>query len=598
MGKERKAFSIVTDLQLSTAAVDELPLPEGTYNTVYVQARVLKFDERARKGWAISEDLLGDGWKTLIGGHVNLGHDASELWGHVSEAVKTEDGLYANLAISRNKLEREDKDPERIPKDYKVSAEWTFNGLESKVTNAEGDEFSVEDALAQGLLVEKETLPGHTELIAGNDAATLWCVGTEIHDLALVDLKRNAPAFQSAEILQASAAIEALQETVSIERYLNRIAVALEKKVGSDDGRGPYPYIRATFTNTVVYDFDGGLYRRNYSVVAGGDVEFEEAEEVEQAYVVKATDGGLYLKGHIPEGIEEANPEARMEFMKNLITTSSVPKKKEGGSNSPPKGYPTSRNAYADPTNYAYPISTERKVRNTVQRFDYAIGEYSRGELVFMARRIAKAAELFGVEIQAKSLIAKYLGLDNANSISEKGGEVETMADGDKLTFTQDELDALIEGKVTEAKETALAEALSEDSDVRKQFVAEYEEKTLPGKIEEAVAAERKRIEEQTSAVATLNAIHPLSDEEKEAHLQAMSEGKFSLDLETALRENRKLKGEFESDGDGDNEEESDAGNTVEAMASTSTPNSGLSAGAGDSEESDTDGEPEEVRII
>ena len=51
--------------QQSANADPSLKLPEPDLATVWAQASVAQIGERTRKGWALNDEMLGDGWKSI-----------------------------------------------------------------------------------------------------------------------------------------------------------------------------------------------------------------------------------------------------------------------------------------------------------------------------------------------------------------------------------------------------------------------------------------------------------------------------------------------------------------------------------------------------
>lgn len=90
------------------------------------------------------------------------------------------------------------------------------------------------------------------------------------------------------------------------------------------------------------------------------------------------------------------------------------PGKKDSGHDSPPAGYPASRELYADPINYKYPIDTEERVRAAWSYIHQARNRqgYSAEELKFIEARIVSAGKKFGIDF-AK---VKIMSTDNNNS--------------------------------------------------------------------------------------------------------------------------------------------------------------------------------------
>jgi hypothetical protein len=75
------------------------------------------------------------------------------------------------------------------------------------------------------------------------------------------------------------------------------------------------------------------------------------------------------------------------------------PAKKEGGHESPPAGYPESRDKYADPQNYKYPIDTREHVRAAWSYINQEKNQkgYTPEEIASMKKRILAAAKRFGI---------------------------------------------------------------------------------------------------------------------------------------------------------------------------------------------------------
>jgi ATP-dependent protease ClpP protease subunit len=77
------------------------------------------------------------------------------------------------------------------------------------------------------------------------------------------------------------------------------------------------------------------------------------------------------------------------------------PSKKQGAPQSPPKGYPQSKDQYADPENYKYPIDTKDRTNAAwkyINKNENRSG-YSASELTYIENRIKSAAKKFGIKI-------------------------------------------------------------------------------------------------------------------------------------------------------------------------------------------------------
>jgi hypothetical protein len=72
-----------------------------------------------------------------------------------------------------------------------------------------------------------------------------------------------------------------------------------------------------------------------------------------------------------------------------------------GAHRTPPKGYPTDRNQYADPATYTYPIDTPEHVRAAISYLSKPknAGRYTRAEQSRMWQRIRAAAKRWGIQM-------------------------------------------------------------------------------------------------------------------------------------------------------------------------------------------------------
>lgn len=147
-----------------------------------------------------------------------------------------------------------------------------------------------------------------------------------------------------------------------------------------------------------------------YKIVSQGD-----------KFCVAKADSGEVLKGACHATREEAKAQLTAIMLSELRAQGrDVPPAmhsatfaiaaKEGAPKSPPKGYPESRDDYADPTNYKYPIDTEAHVRaawSYINQADNRKG-YSAEELSAIEGRIKRAAQKFGIEISAGMNFATF----------------------------------------------------------------------------------------------------------------------------------------------------------------------------------------------
>ena len=102
-----------------------------------------------------------------------------------------------------------------------------------------------------------------------------------------------------------------------------------------------------------------------------------------------------------------------------------APAVKKGAPKSPPKGYPSDKSKYADPTNYKYPLETEAHVRAALSYFskpaNRSKGGYSPEEQKFMWKRIIAAAKKFGIELSDDvKKHAEALGNSNSDCVEVK----------------------------------------------------------------------------------------------------------------------------------------------------------------------------------
>lgn len=86
------------------------------------------------------------------------------------------------------------------------------------------------------------------------------------------------------------------------------------------------------------------------------------------------------------------------------LATAALPGKKPSGHDTPPKGYPSEREKYADPKNFKYPLDTEAHVRAAWSYIHMPknAAKYSSGEVASMKGRIRAAAEKHGIALEAK----------------------------------------------------------------------------------------------------------------------------------------------------------------------------------------------------
>lgn len=99
------------------------------------------------------------------------------------------------------------------------------------------------------------------------------------------------------------------------------------------------------------------------------------------------------------------------------LVTLSVPTKKEGTPDTPPKGYPKEPEKYADPKNHRYPIDTEEHVRAAWSYIHQKKNQsgFNASELATVKSRIASAAKKYGIKLEAMS--ANNLTINSNNNM-------------------------------------------------------------------------------------------------------------------------------------------------------------------------------------
>ena len=152
------------------------------------------------------------------------------------------------------------------------------------------------------------------------------------------------------------------------------------------------------------------------------------------------------------------NPPALTESQTDLIealdemakvTEAKRPGPKQGAPKSPPKGYPESRDKYADPENYKYPLDTEKHVRAALSYFskksNRSKGGYSPEEQKFMWNRILAAARKLGIELSDD--VKK-----RAEKVQGPGGNSDNQDDGDggEDELNEQQVNELVEKKIQE----------------------------------------------------------------------------------------------------------------------------------------------------
>jgi hypothetical protein len=107
------------------------------------------------------------------------------------------------------------------------------------------------------------------------------------------------------------------------------------------------------------------------------------------------------LKGRAEEKTEKSIYKQEEIELFEALSYSEMYKAVTNAHNTPPKGKPSSRGQYADPTNYKYPIDSPARIRAAMVYFNHpgqrTAGGYSMSQWASIGRRIASAANrVFG----------------------------------------------------------------------------------------------------------------------------------------------------------------------------------------------------------
>jgi hypothetical protein len=173
-------------------------------NTIGAVVALGKIGEVTGKKWVLLNEYLGDGWRSLAGGHVNLTH-SGRLLGHVVDVELTEDGeIQASLALSRRALEEYGIDSEDFKEHYSVSVEWLFSPLDSYAKV--GDKvMPLINALEEGSVILVEGPVGNPEIIPApmlGDSVLIYPANIKFTDLAVLNRKLVPPNFRSARFIE------------------------------------------------------------------------------------------------------------------------------------------------------------------------------------------------------------------------------------------------------------------------------------------------------------------------------------------------------------------------------------------------------------
>jgi ATP-dependent protease ClpP protease subunit/uncharacterized protein (UPF0335 family) len=180
-----------------------------------------------------------------------------------------------------------------------------------------------------------------------------------------------------------------------------------------------------------------------------------------------------------------------------LAQAGTRPSKKQGSPQSPPKGYPTSRDQYADPENYKYPIDTAARTRSAWSYINKAENRsgYSAAELTYIENRIKSAARKFGIKIaedtkKESSQGASDFDIAAASMSAEQPNAITTV---DPQPKPQPEPEPAPEPEPEPAADASFVEKLKSLLQPKTELVAE-------------IAGLRSKIEVRDASIVILNA--------------------------------------------------------------------------------------------
>ena len=149
------------------------------------------------------------------------------------------------------------------------------------------------------------------------------------------------------------------------------------------------------------------------------------------------------LNSDLGESDDDFNETDLTEALQGLdeIKEARQPGEKQGAPKSPPKGYPSDKGKYADPTNFKYPLDTEAHVRAALSYFSKSKNRstYSPQEQKFMWKRIIAAAKKYDIELS-----------DDVKKHGEKLGEADSSFQEVKRELDEKEIVDLITKTIQE----------------------------------------------------------------------------------------------------------------------------------------------------
>lgn len=431
---------------------DNMAMPNPTETTVGVVLSLGKLNEKTAKGWKLTSQNLGEGYKQGIGGHVVFGHsEEAEVAGHVRDIAIENGEIMASLALSRKALARNNIKPEDLPKDWSDSVEWLMYA--DNITVEKGTQtHSYQDALRLGLIGYKEIGEGRNEIFVKDSDATMLVCDPVFTDIALLDkIAGQRPNFPSARIVAATNQAEEATGIESLDKNSEQ-SVVIEPQIVVD--------------NETMMKTEAG-------------VKFSAS-----AYA------------YCPDPQKPSTWKIRLEETPGKVTKAQL-----------------GRAAAA-----------------------MSAGGFRGNTAIIPADKVGAVKSKIRAEYR-KLGVAKPDMPEAVRNITLK--EVIGM----KIPENEAELQAALDAANEAGRETVIE---SPPDDLKARIVAEYEEKTLPSKIETAVNSEREKEKTAREVMAQLNAIHPVTDDERDVLDQEIRAEGFNLELAKERRENKKLQAENE----------------------------------------------------
>lgn len=178
------------------------------------------------------------------------------------------------------------------------------------------------------------------------------------------------------------------------------------------------------------------------------DMTWEELTELRERLNTELTNTDQGEHGDSVEWLEQELLDA-LQAVQGL-EEAKQPGEKKDAPKSPPKGYPSDKSGYADPTNYKYPLDTEAHARAALSYFSKPKnrGGYSPEEQKFIWKRIIRAARKYDIELSddVKKHAEKLDGSDSVEGeVKEKMTEEEKEEGESKTPMTLEALGQEVE---------------------------------------------------------------------------------------------------------------------------------------------------------